>query len=189
MIVPDNCLKAVHKKENSTCRCFSFIATTNHHGFTVTTQTMLNINGEVPEGRRPDPPKNGGLWPPRFLFRPGLPWRCPPSALPRCVFTSGGRSRSSSAGGDGEGAGDDGRPPSIRSGRCAGRRGMKVRRGAGGPQAGLGVRRPPPGRRGPRCSSFAVLTEYHFQKLLTSRGMRCRFSQASPDKGSVKKKK
>ncbi|XP_074399137.1 transmembrane protein 263 isoform X2 [Zonotrichia albicollis] len=44
----------------------------------------------------------------------GLPWRCPPAQPPparRCVFTSGRRSRSPSAGGDGHAAA--GRPSSL----------------------------------------------------------------------------
>ncbi|XP_027606010.1 transmembrane protein 263-like isoform X1 [Pipra filicauda] len=56
----------------------------------------------------------------------GFPWRCPPAQPPparRCVFTSGRRSRSPSGGGEGHAA--DCHPPSIRTGRCSGRRGMK----------------------------------------------------------------
>uniref|UniRef100_A0A493TPM6 Transmembrane protein 263 n=3 Tax=Anatidae TaxID=8830 RepID=A0A493TPM6_ANAPP len=76
-------------------------------------------------GGDPTPPKMAAPDPRASSSGRGCHGAAPPSALPRCVFTSGGRSRSSSTGGDGEGAGDDGRPPSIPSGRCAGRRGMK----------------------------------------------------------------
>lgn len=61
-----------------------------------------------------------GAAPPPSSPRPSLP----PSR--RCVFTSGRRSRSPSAGGDGDAADGDGRPPSIPAGRCCGRGGMKV---------------------------------------------------------------
>lgn len=62
----------------------------------------------------PEPPANMAPLTPALPLPAGLPWRCPPAQPPparRCVFTSGRRSRSPSAGGDGHVAA--GRPPSL----------------------------------------------------------------------------
>lgn len=90
MIVPDNCLKAVHKKENSTCRCFSFIATNNHHGFTVTTQTMPNDaqhqwRGAWGEATRP--PQKWRPLTPALPLPAGVAMALPPLGPPSvCVY-------------------------------------------------------------------------------------------------------
>ncbi|XP_053802325.1 uncharacterized protein LOC128789976 isoform X1 [Vidua chalybeata] len=62
----------------------------------------------------PEPPANMAPLTPALPLPAGLPWRCPPAQPPparRCVFTSGRRSRSPSAVGDGHTAA--GRPPSL----------------------------------------------------------------------------
>lgn len=143
----------------------------------------------------PEPPANMAPLTPALPLPAGLPWRCPPAQPPparRCVFTSGRRSRSPSAGGDGHASA--GRPPSVHPRRAVLRE-TRHEGDAGGCPRGGGFGRAaaaPGGRgRGPgpggnrwREVVTACNEVHNFQKLPTSWGMWCPFLGPSPEKNS-----
>lgn len=145
--------------------------------------------------RQPRAPRQHGAPDPRASSSGRVAMALPPgpaSPRRRCVFTSGRRSRSPSAGGDGHASA--GRPPSVHPRRAVLRETRHEGDAGGWPRGGgfgraaaaPGGRGRGPGPGGNRWREVVTACNevYNFQKLPSSRGMWCPFLGPSPEENS-----